>query len=109
MRSLLARTGAAVALVLLTGCSVEAQIAAVFGRYGPQVVEEAQQVAWCESRYEADAVSPAGHVSIFQFDLRYHAHRPGMDRWREPLFASLAAEDLWLESGRSWRPWSCRP
>lgn len=91
----------------LSGCDPETAIEVVFNRYGPEVVEQAKAVSWCESRWNNDAVSPAGHVTMWQFDLRYHAHRPGMDRRSEPLFATLAAEDLWLESGRSWRAWSC--
>lgn len=94
--------------LLTTGCSPEQAITVMFGRWGPQVVEEAKAVAWCESRWDNTAVSPAGHVSMFQLDPRFHSHRPGFDRWREdPLFAAQAAESLYAEA--RWRPWSCRP
>ena len=98
---------AAVAAAALTGCDPTTAIEVVFHRHGPHVVEQAKRVSWCESRWNNDAVSPAGHVTMWQFDLRYHSHRPGMDRRHEPLFATLAAESLYKESG--WSQWSCQP
>jgi hypothetical protein len=98
---------AALAAVLLCACSPSAAIEAVFHRHGPVVVQEATQVAECESGLNPDAVSPGGHLGLFQISMRWHSHRPGMDNPLDALSNSLAAEDIWKEQG--WAPWSCAP
>lgn len=98
---------AVLAVLALTACSPEQAIQAAFGRHGQAVVEEAKDVAWCESRWDNTAVS-GPNVSMFQLNIRFHGHRPGMDRWRDdPLWSAIAAENLYAEQG--WGPWSCRP
>ena len=102
----MSRTAAlALALFACVGCSPEAAIQAVFHRHGPHVVEQALDVAECESNMQPEAVSPGGHLGLFQLAPRYHAWRFGGGDWRDPLVNTLAAESLWKEQG--WRPWSC--
>lgn len=95
------------ALLALTACSPEQAIEVMFAPHGPGVVEQAKQVAFCESRMDPTAVSSGGHLGLFQMSPRWHSHRPGMHSPLEALFNAQAAESLYREQG--WRPWSCRP
>jgi hypothetical protein len=75
--------------------------------------ETALAVFWCESRFEAGAISKDGrNVGIAQTNVvhawRYEAH--GWSFWPDALDARKnlqVAYELYLEAG--WRPWSCRP
>lgn len=72
---------------------------------------QALRVARCESTLNPRAVNSSGHAGLFQLSPRFHAWRVGGDASRL-LNAEenvRAAHGLWLDSGRSWRPWSCRP
>lgn len=95
-----------VSVLCLCGCDPRAAIEAVFHRHGEAVVEEATSVAICESGLNPEEVN-GQFRGLFQLG-HWHDGRPGMDRWRDPLFNALAAEDLWKEAG-GWGPWECRP
>lgn len=59
------------------GATWEPEFAAADLRYGlPRGLTS--RVAWQESRYDPDAVSPAGAVGIMQIVPRWH---PGVDPW----------------------------
>ena len=62
---------------------------------------DALAVAWCESRFNPQAVSPDGqNVGVFQVNL-VHGYYPGAE-------ANVAkAYAIWTDQG--WAPWSCRP
>jgi hypothetical protein len=64
-------------------------------------------VAWCESRFDPNAVGDGSH-GLFQF-LRGTWNRTpyaGRDIY-SALDNSLAAGWLWRRDGGSWREWSC--
>ena len=65
------------------------------------------RVAWCESRFNPRAVSPWGHVGLYQFawgtwrTTPYARHSPFSAKW-----AALAAAWMW-QQGRK-REWACQ-
>jgi soluble lytic murein transglycosylase-like protein len=71
-------------------------------------VEKAVAVAWCESRFDAEARAPYGYLGLFQVDPWLHGWRaerrfgPGASLTDPRVNAAVAAE-LFAESG--WRPW----
>lgn len=96
------------ALVLSTaGCNAEYWIRLAFEEHGPQVQDEAVEVARCESTLRADARN-GQYLGLFQLGS-YHYWRidqHGGD-WANAFHNAEAASDLYAEQG--WRPWSCRP
>jgi len=68
------------------------------------VVDEAVEVAWCESRFDAAAVGEAGEVGLFQI------HPPSWSNWlrvkfggkvslRDPWANAAAARLIWEHDG----------
>lgn len=105
---------ATVLLVLVLGaCDAEDMIRHAFAARGATVAQqdEAVAIAWCESRHQADAISPGGgNWGLFQINTVHRARVEALGhRWPDMLKgyenASVAA-DIWVEQG--WRPWSCR-
>jgi hypothetical protein len=70
--------------------------------------EQALRVAQCESRWQAGALSPGGHIGLFQL-APMHARRIGAtpSALFDPEINVAVAFHLWSESG--WRPWACKP
>lgn len=71
----------------------------------------AVRIAWCESRFKNNTVSPSGgHLGIFQLSTRYHAWRFGAMGFPVAFQSAWpninAAYHLWQEQG--WGPWACR-
>ena len=73
----------------------------VFGRYCKQAVD----VAWCESRLQTTAQN-GQYVGLFQMgssERRLFGH--GSTAYRQ----AVAAHKYFVQSGRDWSPWSCKP
>lgn len=103
-----ARVACLVAFVLAcTGCNPSAAIEVVFHRHGPAVVDQALEVAECESGMNPEARN-GQFLGLYQMG-HWHYWRFGDGDWRDPLVNALAAEGLWKDSGGSWRPWACAP
>lgn len=67
------------------------------------------RVAWCESRLNPRAVSPGGHVGLFQFERGTWAGLPGRYAHRDPFSAkwnALAAAYAWSVGRKN--EWSCQ-
>ncbi len=67
-------------------------------------------MSWCESRWQADAVSPDGaNLGYFQVNA-VHAARVGgdLEALFDPVINIRVAYSIYAESG-GWGPWACRP
>ncbi|HSI98631.1 MAG TPA: hypothetical protein VK926_09730 [Gaiellaceae bacterium] len=76
-------------------------ICKTFGRYCRQAVA----VAWCESRLDPSAQN-GQYLGLFQmgsYARARYGHGPS------PHAQAEAAHAYFVESGRNWRPWSCKP
>ena len=73
----------------------------VFGAHA----DEALEVAWCESRWDAGAQN-GQFLGLFQMG-GYARNRYGHSS--DPLTQARAAYQYFVDSGRDWSPWSCRP
>ena len=63
--------------------------------------DRAMRVAYCESRFVAEATNKAGpYIGLFQVWDR-HVEEPWM--LYDPIYNTQIAYQLWLERG--WRPW----
>jgi hypothetical protein len=83
------------------GISPTLAIRIVFGPYAQQAL----RVAWCESRWYTGAQN-GQYLGLFQMGSyargRYgHAH--------DALGQAQAAYRYFVDSGRDWSPWSCKP
>lgn len=81
--------------------STESIIRQVFGRYGDQAVK----VAWCESRFSVWARN-GQYLGLFQmgnFARGRYGH--SWNAWGQ----ARAAYRYFIESGRDWSPWACKP
>jgi hypothetical protein len=79
----------------------ETAICTVFGSY----CQQALQVARCESRFETTAQN-GEYLGLFQMSSsarRLFGHGPS------PLAQAKAAFKYFVQSGRDWSPWSCKP
>jgi hypothetical protein len=76
-------------------------IRVVFGVYA----EQALAVAWCESRWWAGARN-GQYLGLFQMG-EYARSRYGHSA--DPLGQARAAYAYFVDSGRDWSPWQCRP
>lgn len=63
---------------------------------------EALRVAWCESRFDPQAVGEAGERGLFQVLPHVWGPVPA-----EPAGQVAQAHEIWQKHG--WRPWTCRP
>lgn len=71
---------------------------------------EALSLAWCESRYDAAAVSPDGaNYGLFQVNV-IHRGRVGGDvrALLDPVTNVRVAYEIYRDAGYSWGPWSCK-
>jgi len=76
-------------------------ICQVFGPYCSQAL----RVAWCESRYSTWA-SNGQYLGLFQMGSYARArYGHGADAWTQ----ARAARAYFIDSGRNWSPWSCKP
>ena len=79
----------------------KAIIRQVFGSYGSQAV----RVSYCESRLTTTAQN-GQYLGLFQMgssERRIYGHGPG------PWAQARAAYRYFVDSGRDWSPWSCKP
>lgn len=76
---------------------------------------EMRAVAWCESRMNPRAANPSSSArGLFQFLTTPKGGTWGRTPYARldvfnPYANALAAGWLYVKSGRSWSPWSCRP
>ncbi len=79
----------------------KAAICDVFGHYCKQAVA----VAWCESRLHTTAQN-GQYLGLFQmgsYARRLFGHGPSA------YSQAVAAHTYFVQSGRDWSPWSCKP
>lgn len=80
-----------------------AVILKVFGpRYGPQAL----RVSWCESRYWVWAHN-GQYLGLFQ--MGDYARSKYGHSYNNAWVQARAAYRYFVESGRDWSPWACRP
>lgn len=80
------------------GCP--ALIVLVFGEQASQ----ACRVAWCESRWQADAISPTQDYGLFQINRPSHGEWASLDPEINVAYAYRLSR-----GGYDWSHWSCRP
>src|SRR5580765_3051146 len=81
--------------------STPAIICKVFGSY----CRQAQRVSWCESRWSIWARN-GQYLGLFQMgSYARHKYGHGYNAWAQ----ALAARRYFIDSGRDWSPWSCKP
>jgi hypothetical protein len=68
----------------------------------PWPCEEALAVAWCESRFDPQAVGDYGERGLFQVHPGFWGPVPP-----DPQGQVAQAHAIWREHG--WGPWRCRP
>jgi hypothetical protein len=78
--------------------------AAICTVFGPHC-RQALAVAWCESRFDPEARN-GQYLGLFQMG-NYARTRFG--HGPTPHAQSQAAHAYFVESGRTWGPWSCKP
>ncbi len=86
---------------ILRRASAPFVILSVFGKDGPAAL----RVAWCESRLYPGAVN-GQYLGLFQmgsYARSRYGHGP--DAWTQ----ARAAYRYFVDSGRDWSPWSCKP
>jgi hypothetical protein len=81
--------------------SAETAIRSVFGPYASQAL----RVAWCESRMSIWARN-GQYLGLFQMGNYARArYGHGNNAWTQ----ARAAYRYFLDSGRTWGPWACKP
>lgn len=104
MRRLLA---AAALVVLTVSCTPGEAIWVAFHRHGNHVVDQANRIAWCESRHDPNAVSHTNDHGLFQLNAVHARSHP--DLWwnrYDAMSNAMMAERLYAQQG--WQPWVCR-
>lgn len=86
--------------------SIPALIDSVFGAYGPAAIN----VARCESGLNPGAYNPSGASGLFQIMPGTFA---GTSEAGQSIFnaqaSALAAHEIFVRDGYSWREWTCKP
>lgn len=76
--------------------------------FGDRYCGQALRVAWCESRFSTRATN-GQYVNLFQMGYwerkRYGWHVAGSPA----RLAAQAAYRYFVATGKTWRPWSCKP
>lgn len=89
-----------------TGGSVPAIINQVFGAYGPAAVN----VARCESGLNPGAYNPSGATGLFQIMPGTWAGTSQAGGSPYNAYANaVAAHEIFVRDGYSWREWTCQP
>lgn len=104
----------AVAVLAGTACTPQSQIALVFG--GPDgqdtvLVDQANRVAHCESKFDPGAVSATDDHGLFQINA---VHRQQFEQVTGQPWSAVydsywnAVYAKWLHEQQGWSPWTCR-
>lgn len=81
--------------------SARTAICYVFGSYCSQAL----RVAWCESRYSIWAHN-GQYLGLFQMGSSERArYGHGWNAWAQ----AVSAYRYFVDSGRTWGPWTCKP
>lgn len=76
-------------------------ICKVFGPY----CNEALRVSWCESRWDVRAEN-GQYLGLFQMGYRARVkYGHSLNAWVQ----ARAAKRYFIDSGKDWSPWSCKP
>ncbi len=89
-----------------TGGSIPAMIDQVFGAYGPAAIN----IARCESGLNPGAYNPSGASGLFQ--ILPSTWRGTSEAGASPFNAQaniIAAHEIFVRDGYSWREWVCQP
>ena len=79
----------------------EEAITYVFGPYAAQAL----RVAWCESRYSVWAQN-GQYLGLFQMGSSARArYGHAWNAWAQ----AVSAYRYFIDSGRDWSPWTCKP
>lgn len=82
-----------------------------FAQFGEHVVQQAKEVAWCESKFNNEAEN-GQYKGLFQLGAYHYWRLEGID-WRDSYANARAAAGLYgdkVANGEyGWQPWSCRP
>lgn len=79
----------------------ETAIRYVFGPYASQAL----RVAWCESRYSVYAQN-GQYLGLFQMGSHERArYGHAWNAWAQ----AISAYRYFIDSGRTWGPWTCKP
>jgi hypothetical protein len=73
--------------------------------FGDRYCGQALRVAWCESRLDTRAAN-GQYRGLFQMGER---ERRRYGHGSTPRAQAQAARRYFLATGRTWRPWECRP
>lgn len=87
----------------------EIAIEQAFGHLGPGVVQEAKNVAWCESKWNPNLVY-GQYRGLFQLGYNYNAT---IDFYGgnvfDPYTNAQVARDSYVTNGHSWIRFECQP
>jgi hypothetical protein len=78
---------------------------AIYRAFGPKYYKQALKVAWCESRFKTTAHN-GQYLGLFQmgsYERKLFGHG------NRAIEQAKAAYRYFIESGRDWSPWSCKP
>jgi hypothetical protein len=86
--------------------------AAILQTFGPRYGEQAIAVAGCETggTFSVWAGYGSAHTGLFQMGRREREiYAAGAGHWWGWWAQTRAAREYFVATGRTWRPWTCKP